>query len=128
MSGPHVTGLIGLMWSANPGLRGMVTKTVNIILDTAVPLTGQTGSNCGGDYVNGPNNDWGYGTIDALAAVRQAMLYGSAGTLVGTMSDESLLTTVPDAIIKATLSPTQSWRTTSDAQGDYSMTIAAPIP
>jgi len=33
-------------------------------------LTGQTGSNCGGNYTTGPNNDWGNGTIDALAAVQ----------------------------------------------------------
>ena len=59
MSGPHVTGLVGLMWSANPALRGLVTPTVQIILDTAVPLTGQSGSDCGGDYIQGPNNDWG---------------------------------------------------------------------
>ena len=123
MSGPHVTGLIGLIWSANPGLRGMVTETVKIILDTAVPLTGQTGSGCGGDYTTGPNNDWGYGTIDALAAAEQAILYGGVGTLVGTVTDGLLLATVPDATIKATLSPTLSWQTTSDTLGDYSMTV-----
>ena len=122
MSGPHVTGLIGLMWSANPGLRGMVTETVNIILDTAVPLTGQTGSNCGGDYTDGPNNDWGYGTIDALAAVEQAILYGGTGTLEGTVTDGALAA-VPDATIRATLNPTLSWQTASDALGDYSMIV-----
>ncbi len=76
MSGPHVAGLVGLMWSANPALRGMVTPTVQIIFDTAVPLAGQTGSNCGGNYADGPNNDWGYGVIDALAAVQAATLFG----------------------------------------------------
>jgi hypothetical protein len=68
MSGPHVTGLVGLMWSANPGLRGRVAETVQIMRDTAVRLSGQYGSSCGGNYTTGPNNDWGYGTIDALAA------------------------------------------------------------
>ena len=76
MSGPHVTGLIGLMWSASPGLRGNVVETEQIIMDTAIPLTGQTGSNCGGDYSEGPNNDWGHGTIDALAAVEAAIIAG----------------------------------------------------
>jgi subtilisin family serine protease len=76
MAGPHVTGLVGLMWSANPALRGQVETTMQIINDTAVPLTGQTGSDCGGDHTEGPNNDWGHGTIDALAAVQQAIDYG----------------------------------------------------
>jgi subtilisin family serine protease len=68
MAGPHVTGLVGLMWSANPGLRGRVAETIQIMTNTAVRLSGQTGSNCGGNYTVGPNNDWGYGTIDSLAA------------------------------------------------------------
>jgi subtilisin family serine protease len=76
MAGPHVTGLIGLMWSASPALVGNVTETYDIIQDTAVRLTGQSGSNCGGNYTSGPNNDWGFGTIDALAAVNEAILRG----------------------------------------------------
>ncbi len=89
MSGPHVTGLIGLMWSASPVLQGNVAETYAILHDTAVRLTGQNGSNCGGDYTNGPNNDWGYGTIDALAAVNEAILRGGpAGTLQGTVTDD----------------------------------------
>jgi subtilisin family serine protease len=73
MSGPHATALIALMWQAAPGFEGMVEETYDIIHSTAVPLTGVTGSNCGGDYTTGPNNDWGFGTIDALAAVEEAM-------------------------------------------------------
>lgn len=73
MSGPHVTALIGLIWSAAPALQGNVAQTFNIIRDTAMPLTGQTGSNCGGNYTFGPNDDWGHGTINALAAVQEAI-------------------------------------------------------
>jgi len=73
MAGPHVAGLIGLIWDAAPALHGNVIQTEQIIKDTAVRLTGQTGSNCGGNYSVGPNNDWGYGTIDALAAVNAAI-------------------------------------------------------
>ena len=83
MAGPHVTGLIGLLWSANPGLRGMVEETYDLIRDTAVPLTGQSAAACGGDYVTGPNNDWGAGTIDALAAVEAAFAFGDSGTISG---------------------------------------------
>lgn len=73
MAGPHATALIALMWQAAPGFEGMVDETYDIIRATAVPLTGVNGSNCGGDYNTGPNNDWGFGTIDALAAVEEAM-------------------------------------------------------
>jgi hypothetical protein len=71
-AGPHTTALVALMWSACPSLKGMVSETINIIQNTASPVTSYVGS-CGGDYVTGPNNDWGYGTIDALAAVQQAI-------------------------------------------------------
>ena len=73
MAGPHVTALIGLMWAAAPALQGNVNQTFDIIRDTAMPLTGQNGSNCGGNYTFGPNNDWGHGTINALAAVQEAI-------------------------------------------------------
>ena len=70
---PHAAGLVALMWSACPGLRGQVSATLDIIHDTAVPLTGQPGSGCGGDSTVGPNTDWGHGTIDAVSAVQAAL-------------------------------------------------------
>ncbi|MBN1666661.1 MAG: S8 family serine peptidase, partial [Anaerolineales bacterium] len=81
MAGPHVTGLIALMWDASPALRGDVATTIQAIVDTAVPLAGQSGSNCGGNYTLGPNNDWGYGTFDALAAVQEAISLGGPFTI-----------------------------------------------
>jgi hypothetical protein len=60
------------MWSLCPELRGHLAATINMIRDTAAQLSGQSGSSCGGDYTWGPNNDWGYGTIDAVGAVQAA--------------------------------------------------------
>ena len=76
MAGPHTVGLVALMWSANPALRGDIAWTTQIIQRTAAPLVDQAGSSCGGDYVTGPNNDWGYGRIDAYAAVLAARKAG----------------------------------------------------
>ncbi|MCB8953803.1 MAG: S8 family serine peptidase [Ardenticatenales bacterium] len=91
MAGPHVTGLIGLMWSASPALRGDIAQTYDAIYDTAVRLSGQNGSNCGGDYVNGPNNDWGFGTIDSVAAVEEAILRGGPNfTLTATPASRTI--------------------------------------
>ncbi|HRQ36836.1 MAG TPA: S8 family serine peptidase [Chloroflexota bacterium] len=123
MSGPHVTALIGLMWSANPGLRGLINETYQIIADTAVPLTGQTGSNCGGNYTTGPNHDWGVGTINALTAVNTAILYGNPGTLNGTVTDSVTANPLPGAHVAADRGDGIIFQTNTDAVGFYS-TIA----
>ena len=72
MAGPHVAGLVALMISANPDLAGQVETIETIIEQTAVPKT--TDQDCG--FVPGssiPNNTYGYGRIDALAAVEAAL-------------------------------------------------------
>jgi hypothetical protein len=120
MAGPHATGLVALMWSANPALRGLVTETMQIIGDTARPLTGQPGSNCGGNYTVGPNNDWGYGTLDALAAVQEGNHYGDPGTLAGAVTDGSTGLGLVGASVQATASLTRTVQTTTGAGGTYS--------
>jgi subtilisin family serine protease len=71
MAGPHVAGAVALIISANPDLAGEVDQIEQILRETAVPKT--TTQNCGG--INGtdiPNNTYGFGRIDALAAVERA--------------------------------------------------------
>lgn len=68
MAGPHVAGLVALMISAEPALRGQVDLIRQIIQDTAVPI--ESSQTCGGtSAADIPNNIFGYGRIDALAAV-----------------------------------------------------------
>jgi len=72
MAGPHVAGLVALIISANPDLAGKVDTIEQIIEQTAVPKT--TDQNCGdilGTEV--PNNTYGFGRVDALAAVEAAL-------------------------------------------------------
>jgi subtilisin family serine protease len=88
MAGPHATALVGLLWDACPSLRGLVYPTIDYILQAAAPLIDQTGSNCGGDYINGPNNDWGEGTIDALATVQ--LVLESCAPLVETAWEKQI--------------------------------------
>jgi serine protease AprX len=72
MASPHVAGLVALLISANPALAGQVDRLESIIERTAVPLTSTQG--CGGDGPNQvPNNVYGWGRIDALAAVEAAL-------------------------------------------------------
>ncbi len=70
MAGPHVAGMVALVISANPNLAGQVAKIEDIIQKTAVKLTS---SNCGSGASAIPNNTFGYGRIDALAAVNEAI-------------------------------------------------------
>jgi len=71
---PHVAGQAALLWSAQPQLIGQVSLTGWLIEQTAVPLAVNQGYLCGDDAsVNSrPNNQYGWGRIDALAAVNMA--------------------------------------------------------
>jgi subtilisin family serine protease len=72
MAGPHVAGLVALLISANPELAGEVDKIEDIIEQTAQHLT--SAQTCGSvPGTNIPNNTFGYGRIDALAAVNIAL-------------------------------------------------------
>ncbi len=72
MAGPHVAGVVALMISANPELAGQVELIEDIIEQTAVPLYWE--EDCE-DFSGSahPNTYYGYGRIDALAAVQMAM-------------------------------------------------------
>ncbi|HEU4403929.1 MAG TPA: S8 family serine peptidase [Polyangiaceae bacterium] len=68
MASPHVVGEVALLLSADPSLKGNVDEITNLVRATS---TGKTSTQtCGG--VSGsavPNNTFGYGTINAHAAV-----------------------------------------------------------
>ena len=67
MAGPHVAGAVALLISAYPGLAGNVDQIENILEQSAVHLT--SGQGCGGDSTTAvPNNVYGWGRIDVLAA------------------------------------------------------------
>ncbi len=80
MAGPHVAGAVALAWSVKPALKNNLDATEILLQDAAFRLTNVVES-CGGDYVNGPNNSWGYGLVD----VEQAL--GEDITLQTTMVD-----------------------------------------
>jgi serine protease AprX len=72
MAGPHVVGVVALLWSARPELSRQIEETKALLRASAVPASGLVGSSelCGGissDFV--PNNTYGAGKIDALRAV-----------------------------------------------------------
>lgn len=97
MAGPHVAGLVALMWSANPDLIGQIDATEDIIRQSATPTevngacsvdSGPPGelslleqiealenpTSCACGQVTGtPNNVYGWGEINALEAVKLAL-------------------------------------------------------
>jgi len=99
MAGPHVAGLVALLWSANPALIGQIDATEEIIrrsarpaaVDTTCAVVGpgsgsnplldelealEAGNACAcGEVTGRPNNVYGWGEIDAVAAVEMALAY-----------------------------------------------------
>jgi len=72
MAGPHVAGAVALILSAQPALRGDVDAIESLLTQSALPLT--TTQGCGGDTDSQvPNNVYGWGRLDALAAVQAAL-------------------------------------------------------
>jgi hypothetical protein len=73
MAGPHVGGLVALLISANPRLAGKIDRLENIIELTAVRKFA-TSPFCPPDTATSvPNNVYGWGRINALAAVIEAL-------------------------------------------------------
>ena len=77
MAAPHVAGLVALLVSAEPLLAGRVDAIETIIANSALHL--KTNEGCGNDGPDSvPNNVYGWGRIDALAAyqaLQNAPLY-----------------------------------------------------
>jgi subtilisin family serine protease len=74
MAAPHVAGAVALLWSAQPQLVRAITETRQILQNSANPeVIVSPPQTCGGipsDQV--PNHSFGYGRVDALAAVLAA--------------------------------------------------------
>jgi subtilisin family serine protease len=66
MATPHIAGVIALIYVLKPQLIGDVAGTEALINQTAIHINSSDCSS-NGTY---PNNLWGYGMVNALAAVR----------------------------------------------------------
>ena len=81
-AGPHVVGVVALMWSANPRLVGDIERTEDILRRSAAPYQGGPGNTlppawslaCSAhvDLSVIPNPIVGYGVLDAYRAVELA--------------------------------------------------------
>lgn len=73
MAGPHVAGVVALLWSANPKLIGDIDATEEILRATAQRVDVATQEIVCGDPHATPNDFVGYGIVDAYAAVKRAL-------------------------------------------------------
>lgn len=71
MAGPHVVGVVALMWSANPDLIGDIDGTIAILNETARPYRGSLPVCAQGQGT--PNVVVGHGVVDAYGAVQRAI-------------------------------------------------------
>src|SRR5215472_3916394 len=110
MAGPHVVGTVALLWSARPQLVRDIATTKMILQNTANPgVTVNPPQTCGGiPNTTIPNNSFGYGRVDALAAVNSVPL--GSPTPTATASPSSTLTPTPTPTTTPTGTPAMcSW-------------------
>jgi subtilisin family serine protease len=93
MAAPLVAGGVALIWSAAPALKNNQDATVALLSASAQRLP-SINDGCGGDYVNGPNNSWGYGLLD-LDSAYDSKSFNLSVSLQGTGSG-SVHSTAPD--------------------------------
>jgi subtilisin family serine protease len=117
MAAPHVVGVLALVLSAQPSLRGQTDLIKTIVARTADPMTYAT---CGGAPGGLPNNGYGWGIVNAQRAIDS---FGQAGTLSGLVTDAS--TGLPLAGATVTLHPLGGGAPfatgETDIQGRYSL-------
>ncbi|HET7088853.1 MAG TPA: S8 family serine peptidase [Anaerolineae bacterium] len=110
VAAPHVAGTAALMLAADPSLT--ITGTAFVLTGAAVPLSTTI-----------PNNDSGYGRVDAYAAVQAV---ASMGTLSGTVARSDTGAPIAGATVAA-VSNAGSGTASTGANGQYVRGLAASI-
>lgn len=118
MASPHLAGVVALLWSARPSLIRNIAQTRSILQSTANPaVTVSTPQTCGGtSSTQIPNNSFGYGRVDALAAIAAptASFVRISGRVVTTDGRG-----IRDAIVRLTGSNSSPMNARSNALGYF---------
>jgi serine protease AprX len=117
MAGPHVAGVVALLWSARPQLVRNIAQTKLLLQNTANPAVTLAPAQTCGDTTSTqiPNNSFGYGRVDALAAVN-AVPTAERASISGqiTTSDGQ-----PLAGVTIQMTGEGSRKTITDSDGNY---------
>ena len=113
MASPHVVGVVALVWAAVPELRGQIEATEALLRATA---TQHDDSQCGTTAGGRANHVWGWGEVNALAAVEAARTMGEVSGVV-----RSAATSLPlvNASVTLTGPGALAVTVTTDAEGQY---------
>ena len=96
MASPHVAGAIALLWSAIPELMGNIDLTEQVLIKSATPVPF---NQCGeGSTAVSPNNTYGYGRLNILAAVQLAQQPASLTLTVTAAISNSIPVTLTDEL------------------------------
>jgi subtilisin family serine protease len=127
MATPHLAGVVALLWSGAPSLKGDVAATRALLNGTAID---SPNAQCGGTDAN--NNVFGQGRVDALALLNAAPV-GDTGTLAGKVTATGGAAVAGAAVtVTQTGSADKVLTTSADGSftailpaGDYSLAVAA---
>ena len=120
MAAPHVSGLVALMVSADLRTRDPRDRRRDLSVDELLAFIQYSAVDLG---PSGPDDEYGYGRIDAYRAVRWVL---GAGDLRGTVRDANSGATIDGARVAGlALSTTGGDRfvASTDASGVYSTTV-----
>lgn len=112
MATPHVAGIAALLRSVSPTLS--ITRTAFLITSTTVPLSTTL-----------PNNDTGWGLVDAFAAV---VALAQPGFVTGTVTRSGDGAPIAGAAVTATPEGNGGGGTTAtDTDGNYRLALAPTV-
>ena len=93
MATPHIAGAVALLWSAHPELKDNPDATEPVLNNAAVHILSNT---CDGGSPTTPNNTYGNGRVDILAAVNtEAVLSLTSAASVKTQGSQSFGVPLP---------------------------------
>ncbi|MCE7987765.1 MAG: hypothetical protein DYG89_41910 [Caldilinea sp. CFX5] len=96
MASPHVAGAVALLWSAAPDLVGEIDLTEQVLIKSATPVPL---NQCGeGNTPVAPNNTYGFGRLDVLAAVQLAQQPGAMTITVSDTTTVGVTVVLTDAL------------------------------
>ena len=117
MATPHVAGAVALLWSAHPAYKNQITLTEQLLNASAVHIDSTA---CGSS--DWPNNTYGYGRLDVLAAVMR-VITASQAALPGDWVTHTLRFTNTAAVTDtfSIISGSSRWPTTVTPSADLTV-------